>query len=133
VASYDPSLPTDVSDFQNDMPPSSLEAVVAEGVLADNIGSSDTSFTINVSSGTLRIFHNLIIDKESIHILAVNGSRVTSAIRGYGGIQSSHTAGAAVAESDGTHLNKQGYTIVAKAVADRLVSLSTVPPSNVSP
>jgi len=131
VASYDPSLPTDVSDFENDMPPSSLEAITAEGTLAESIGSSDTSFTVNVASGKLRIFQNLIIDKESIHILAVDGSRVTFAIRGYGGIQSSHTAGAAVAGMDGTHLNKQGYAIVAKAVADRLVSLSAVAPANV--
>lgn len=120
VNSYNQSSPTDVSDFDNDMPPTSLDAIDAQGTLAGPMSASDTSFSLNVSGGSLRMYQHLIIDQESIFILDVNGSTVTSCIRGYGGVVTSHGAGAAVTAYDGTHLNEQGYAIVARAVAAKL-------------
>jgi hypothetical protein len=122
VNSYNPSLPTDVSDFDNDVPPTSLDAIDAQGTLAGPMSASDTSFSLNISAGTLRIYQHLVIDRESIFIISINGSTVTSSIRGYGGIVSSHGAGAAVTVYDGTHLNMQGDMVVANAVAARLAT-----------
>jgi hypothetical protein len=123
VNSYNPASPIDVTDFQSDMPPTSLGAVSGQGTLAGSIGLTDTTFTLNIASGSLIAYRNLVIDDENIRILAINGSTVTDCIRGYGGIQASHAAGAAVTERDPTHLNLQGYTIVANAIAQKLASM----------
>ena len=123
VASYDPSSPVDVMDHQYDMIPTSLGSISAQGTLVNSIGPTVTSFTVNLTAGTLIAYHNLVIDGESIRILKVNGSTVTLGTRGYGGLQSSHSAGAVVTQHDPTHLNKQGYTIVAKAVQSKLASM----------
>jgi len=124
VNSYNPSLPTDVSDFENDMPPTSLGAISAQGTLKSDIGKTDETFSVNVTTGTLRAYSNLVIDDESIHLIAIDGSTVTHAIRGYGGTASSHFAGTAATEYDGVHLNKDGDVIVAKAVAAKLATLA---------
>jgi len=123
VNSYNPSSPVDVTDYGYDMPPTSLGAVSAEGTLAASIGITDTSFAVNVASGSLHPYQNLVIDNESIRILAVNGSTVTSCTRGYGGIQASHSAGAAATLRDPTHLNKEGYAIVANAIKNKLATM----------
>ena len=120
VNSYDPSSPVDVTDYENDMPPTSLGAISAEGTLVDAIGTTDKTFTINLTSGKLRAYATLVIDNESIQCLVISASTATDCIRGYGGSLSSHIAGSAVTQHDGTHLNKQGYTIVANAVAKKL-------------
>lgn len=122
VNSYNPSLPTDVSDYENDMPPTSLGDITAQGTLSGAIGATQTSFSVNLTAGSLRVYQKLIIDNESIFIVSVSGSTVTSSIRGYGGIVSSHSAGAQFTAHDGAHLNKQGYTIVANAVAAKLAA-----------
>ena len=120
VNSYNPASPVDVTDYENDMPPTSLGAIAGEGTLVNAIGTTETTFTVNLTSGTLRAYTNLVIDNESIHCLAVSGSTVSNCIRGYGGLLSSHIAGSAVTERDGTHMNKEGYAIVANAVAKKL-------------
>ena len=120
VNSYDPSLPTDVTDHENDMIPTSLGAISGQGTLANDIGSTDTSFTVNLNAGRLRAGGTIVVDNENILMLTVSGSTVTSAIRGYGGILSSHSAGASITEHDGTHLNKKGDQVVADAVAAKL-------------
>jgi hypothetical protein len=124
VNSYNPSSPIDVTDHENDMIPfASLGAIEGQGTLATDIGATDTSFSINLAAGSLHASATITIDDEKIFLLSVSGSTVTSAIRGYGGIVSSHSTAAAVTEYDGCHLNKQGYTIVANAVAAALGSL----------
>lgn len=120
VNSFDPSSAVDVTDHSYDVPPSSLSAISAQGTLSTAIGTSDTTFSVSVTSGSIRPFQTLIIDQESIEILQVNGSTITSATRGYGGTVSSHSAGVAVIERDPTHLNKQGDAIVANAIATTL-------------
>lgn len=122
VNSFNRSLPVDVSDYENDVQPTSLGAIAAEGTLARPIDVTDKSFEVNVTAGTLRANQHVVIDNESIFVLSVNGSTVTSSIRGYGGIVSSHAVGVQVDEYDGTHLNKRGYAIVAKAVAGKLAT-----------
>jgi len=124
VNSYNASLPTDVSDFENDMPPTSLGAICARGTLTSDIGKTDGTFSVNVTSGTLRGYSNLVIDGESIHVITVDGSRVTSAIRGFGGTAASHSAGTTATDYDGVHLNKDGDVIVATAVAAKLAKLA---------
>lgn len=123
VNAYTPSSPVDVTDHNYDMPPTSLEAISAQGTLAGNIGKTDTTFTVNITAGSLRAYQNLVIDNESIRILTISGSTVTLCTRGYGGIQASHSAGAAVMQRDPTHLNKGGYAIVANAVQSKLASM----------
>jgi hypothetical protein len=123
VNSYNPSSPVDVTDHKYDMPPTSLGAVTAQGTLVGAIGSTATTFTLNITSGTLLAYQNLVIDNENIRVLTVSGSTVTSCTRGYGGVQAAHAAGAAVTEHDPTHLNKQGYTIVANAVQAKLATM----------
>jgi hypothetical protein len=120
VNSYDSASPVDVSDYNSDMIPTSLGATTAQGTLVSRIGKTDTTFTVKLSAGSLTGYNNLVIDNESIHILTVSGSTVTSCTRGYGGTLASHSAGAAVTQRDPTHLNSQGYTIVANAVAKKL-------------
>jgi lysophospholipase L1-like esterase len=124
VNAYNPSLPTDVSDFKNDVVPTSLRSIQAQGTLVGNIGTADTSFSVNVTTGTLIAGEILTVDNENIRILEVSGSTVTSATRGSGGKLASHSAGAAVSESEQTHLNKQGDKVVAEAVAAKLAALS---------
>ena len=124
VNAYNPSLPTDESDYLNDVVPTSLRAIVAQGTLGGNIGTADTSFSVNLTSGSLMAWEILTIDSENIRILEASGTTVTSATRGYGGTLAPHLAGAAVSGSNPTHLNKQGYTVVADAIATKLAAIS---------
>ena len=120
VSSYDPTSPVDVTDYNSDMIPTSLGAITAQGSLVGHIGKTDTTFTVKLTAGALTAYNNLVIDNENIRIMTISGSTVTSCVRGYGGTLGSHAAGAAVTQRDPTHLNKQGYTIVANAVAKKL-------------
>ncbi len=45
VSSYNPSLATDVSDYNHDETPTSLRAINATGTLVNAIGVSDATFT----------------------------------------------------------------------------------------
>src|SRR6266567_7403548 len=49
VNSSDPSSPVDTTDHEFDMPPSSFAAITAQGTLAGDIGTTDTSFIVNVT------------------------------------------------------------------------------------
>lgn len=123
VNAYDPTSPVDVTDYQYDMIPTSLGAYDGQGTLAAGVGTTDTTFTVNMTTGSLIAYRNLVIDNELIRVTAINGSTVTGCIRGYGGTLASHAAGAAVTERDPTHLNKEGDVIVANAVAQKLASM----------
>jgi len=120
VNSYNPSLPSDVTDYENDMIPTSFGAISGQGTLASDIGTTDTSFPVNITAGSLRAAATIVVDDENILMVTVSGSTVTSAIRGYGGTLSSHHAGASITEHDGTHLNKHGDEVVVAAIAAKL-------------
>lgn len=120
VGSYDSASPIDVSDYNADVIPTSLAAISAQGTLVGAVSKTATTFSVKLSAGTLSNHFNLVIDNENINILTVSGSTVTSCVRGYGGTAAAHSAGAAVTGHDPTHLNNQGYTIVANAVAKKL-------------
>jgi hypothetical protein len=125
VNSYNPALITDVSDYGHDEVPTSLRGIVIQNATLSNaIGPSDTAFTINTAvNEDLRVNAILTIDSganaENVCITAVNGNTVTVE-RNYGGNNVSHSAGAAVVETDPVHLNAQGYQVVANAVAQYL-------------
>jgi lysophospholipase L1-like esterase len=123
VSSYDPAQITDVSDYQHDDVPTSLHAIAGSGKLSDSIGLTDTSFAVNLTTGSLVAGFILTIDTgenaENVKITDVSGSTVT-VVRNYGGLNTSHAAGAPVTETDAIHLNAQGYQVVANAVAQYL-------------
>jgi hypothetical protein len=123
VKAYDPSSPVDLTDHDSDMIPTSLGAISAKGTLVGSIGTTDPTFTVKMTTGILRAYHNLVIDGESIRIEEIDGSKVISCTRGYGGVLASHAAGAAVTQRDPTHLNKEGYAIVANAVKNKLATM----------
>jgi hypothetical protein len=123
VRSYDPSSPVDVTDHHYDMIPTSLGAISGQGTLVSNIGPADTTFTVNITGGSLIPYHNLVIDHELIRVFEIDGSKVMFCTRGYGGVLASHPSGAAITQHDPTHLNKQGYAVVANAVARKLATM----------
>jgi lysophospholipase L1-like esterase/uncharacterized membrane protein len=123
ISHYDPALATDVSDYNHDVVPTSLRAVSGAGTLGSSIGQSDSSFTVNLTTGTFSVNSILTIDTgenaENVKITAVSGSTVT-VTRNYGGLNAAHAAGAPVTEADYVHLNAHGYQIIANAVAQYL-------------
>lgn len=123
VNAYNPASPVDVTDHSYDMPPTSLGAITAQGTLAGSIGSTDTTFTVNATIGSLHVGQNMVVDNESIRILAISGSTVTSCTRGYGGTLASHSAGAAFTLRDPTHLSKEGYALIANALQSKLATM----------
>ncbi len=121
VNAYDPTQPVDVTDHGYDMWPTSLSAITAQGTLVSSIAADDLAFPVNVTDGPpLRAGQILVIDQEGIEIEDTDGINVNLALRGYSGNAGSHSAGTAVIERDPTHLNKQGYALVAQAVANQL-------------
>ena len=120
VDSYDSTQATDVSDYSHDDVPTSLHSIYGSGTLHDSIGPTDVKFTVNLTSGNLNLLSILTIDTgenaENVQVTAVSGSTVT-VTRNFGGLNSSHAAGAPVTESDALHLNVKGAQIVANAVA----------------
>jgi hypothetical protein len=123
ISNYDPTLATDVSDYNHDDVPTSLRAISGVGTLGSSIGQSDTSFTVNLTTGALSLNSILTIDTgenaENVKITAVSGSTVT-VTRDYGGLNGAHAAGAPVTEADYVHLSAKGYQIIANAVAQYL-------------
>ena len=123
VESYNPTLITDVSDYSHDEIPTSLRAIRETATLADAIGSTDTTFTLSNVNGAPAMQQILTIDSgpnaENVEITAVSGNTVT-VVRNFGGLDTSHSAGVPVVETDYLHLNAQGYQIVANAVAQFL-------------
>ncbi len=126
VSSYNPTLVTDVSDFNHDEPPTSLRAIDGTGTLTSAIGPADTVLTIDMTTGSLQPGSILTIDTgsnaENILVFSVSGSTAIVK-RNYGGNEVAHAAGAAVVETDAIHLNAAGYAVVAKAVAARYATL----------
>jgi len=127
VDNYDSTMATDASDYNHDEPPTSLRAVLGKGTLAAAIGPTDTSFDVNMTTGPLggRTGMILTIDtganQENVLINATAGTTVT-AMRNFGGANVAHGAGAPVSILDPSHLNAQGYQLVANAVAQYLLA-----------
>jgi hypothetical protein len=123
VSHYNPALITDVSDYQHDEVPTSLRAIFRNATLTNAIGPTDTSLVLNVTFGSSSFNHILTVDTganaENVQITAVDGNTVT-VVRNFGGLNTSHVAGAPVVETDEIHPNGQGYQVVADAVAQFL-------------
>lgn len=123
VGSYDPASAVDVSDYNNDEPPTSLRAIFGTGVLAGAIGPGDTTLTVNVTAGYL--FGNSMltigtgVNAENVRVVAVAGNTAT-VTRNAGGNNQGFLAGTPVSDSDVLHLNAKGYLMVANAVDARI-------------
>lgn len=135
-------LPTDQRDVANDNIPTSLRAITAVGTLVASINNSamTTSMQIAVTSGALVANQIITLDvgagtgttneAENVSCTTVpaptgNVYSVSGCTRGYGGgMIYNHSAGAIVNQDDGTHLNAQGYQVVANAIASHLSTLS---------
>jgi hypothetical protein len=122
VDSYDPTLITDVSDYSHDEPPTSLRSINGYTTLANSIGPADTSITVQ-SAYDIAVNNVLTVDTganaENVSVTAISGNTLT-VVRNFGGLDTSHAAGAPVTVTDMEHLNEQGYQIVANAVAQYL-------------
>jgi hypothetical protein len=131
VSNYDSSQATDVTDFNHDEVPTSLHAVNAVGELSSAIGAGDTSFTVDLTTGTLATGLYLTIDAganaENVLITGIAGKTAT-VTRNVGGVCGAHAAGATVTEVDMIHLNGKGSQIVANAVADYLAIYKNLEP-----
>ena len=123
VSNYDPTQATDVSDFEHDEVPTSLRAALRTGTLANSIGPSDTSIEVNFNSSGTEAGNILTIDTgenaENVEVTAADGETVT-VVRNYGGLNTSHSAGAPVLETDYIHPNGKGDQIIANAIAQVL-------------
>jgi lysophospholipase L1-like esterase len=123
VDQYNPSLITDVSDYNHDEVPTSLRAIDGNGTLGSSIGPADTSIIVNCSSACIEAGKILTIDTgdnaENVYVSALTGDTVT-VVRNYGGLDTSHAAGAQVIVTDLLHLNPNGYQVVANAVEQYL-------------
>ena len=119
IASYNPSLITDVSDYNHGEVPTSLRAIYGSGTLVNAIGACDTTLSVNLQGTSPTLGEILTIDTganaENVSITAVSGNTVTVA-RNFGGNDTSHPAGAPVVFTDPIHLNADGYQIVAKTI-----------------
>lgn len=119
VSSYDPTNAIDVTDYNNGVPPTSLNAVQGTATLASDIDNLTSTITVNVTAGYVESGYMLNVgtgaDAESMRITSVSGNTVT-ATRGAGGNQEAHSAGSAGTCTDELHLNGKGYQIVANAV-----------------
>jgi len=128
VNAYDATQATDVSDYQHDEPPSSLRAVDQVGTLVNSIGPADTSITITTVTGDIPGAGSIVkidtgANAENVLVTATSGKTMT-VTRGFGGNQTSHTAGVPVEQPDIIHLNAKGCQIVANAVAQYLSAYS---------
>jgi len=136
MAAYNPSLPTDVSDVANGIPPTSLRAINQMGTLTNTIGAGTTGgvSTCNILISYPSVFFPQVgaivtIDDGTTNaenVLVVTSDEPTTntiltCVRGYGGNPNiAHNAGAVVTETDGIHLRKEGYDVLAKAFAAKL-------------
>ena len=130
VSQYDPTNPLDVFDHENDVWPASLRAHNLTGSLAASIGDSDTTIYMNVTSVVRPIISNILeVDSEYLCVTAVtaptspSGQYALKVIRGYANTTvSPHLADIAMIGIDPLHLNANGYTKVARQVANWLNS-----------
>jgi len=120
VNSYDQTQANDAADYQHDVPPTSLHALESIGTLSSAIGPSDTTFTVNITTGQLCSCGLLNIDTgqnaETTVVSSASGNTVT-VVRGFSGANIAHAAGVATVQTDPMHLNAKGYQVVANAVA----------------
>lgn len=123
VDSYDPTLITDLSDFQHDEPPTSLREVGRQTTLANPVGLNDTTVTLtsmhNIGEDWILTLDGGTPNAENVLITAVSGNTVT-VVRNYGGVQTSHNAGASADTTQPVHFNAQAAQIEANQIADYL-------------
>jgi lysophospholipase L1-like esterase len=117
VQNYNPALPLDVADYNNDVPPASMRAVQLMGTITS--GALDSfSCTFTVSNGTQGPGTAVIIDSETILINTIVGNSITGCTRGYNQTApASHAANSNYFVIDGIHLGDKGYELVATSVA----------------
>jgi hypothetical protein len=149
VDSYNPSLPSDVADHANGLPPTSLRAINSVGTLKAAVGSTDTDCSAQgidfaITTNNVAVGNVFTLDagvpglSENVMVLACssgNGygatcvSPITSCVRGWGkSAIFSHAAGSPFQADDGVHLNAQGDQIVANAVASAIYGTFTYTP-----
>lgn len=125
------ALHTDTADVANGNIPTSLRAVIATGTVAVIMHSGDTSVQVNVTGGVLKTGLPVTLDvgnsaaDENITCTTITGSSnpftLSGCTRGFGNTTPfTHNVGAIVQEDDATHLNANGYKIVAQAIASHL-------------
>jgi lysophospholipase L1-like esterase len=132
IDSYDPTLITDVSDYNNHEVPTSLRPIVMNTTLANAIGSTDINlaFTKVCTSaceygvGAVAIIDPGTSNAESVWVTATVIGNPVPVQRAIAGVLTSHAAGAPVTFIDPIHLNAQGYQIVANTVAQYLSAYS---------
>jgi lysophospholipase L1-like esterase len=123
AAQYNPSLPQDVFDHGNDIPPASLRAQDGSGTLAGTIADTSTcSISLNVT-GMVVNGSTITVDAEKIFLSAISGGSVTGCTRGYASTTpATHANGTAYTALDSIHLNTAGYQYVGGRVAAWLVT-----------
>ncbi len=122
--SYNPSIPADVIDYNNCIPPYSLRAVDFKGTLTAAIGAASTSFSVTPTLNAPYVGQILTIGSEQIYVSAISGNTITSAIRGYAGTTaSSYAANTSFVGTDYLHYGANGYMIVAKNVANSISAI----------
>lgn len=118
IAAYNPSNIVDASCHANDVPPPSLMAILAQRTLTQDIGTSDTSFTVSAS---LTVGENIVIDNELMFITGYNSGTLTVTVtRGVFGTLAAHTNGTPFIERDHLHYSSDGYAVIANAIAGRI-------------
>jgi len=129
VNSYDPSLVTDVSDYQHYDVPTSLHAIDFITQLASAIGPTDTTLTLTQPCARSCVYgvtnQVLTIDPgtpnaENVFGVAMVTGNTMQVTRNMAGVDTAHPAGAKVIIFDPEHLNAQGEQVVANAVAQYL-------------
>jgi len=128
VDSYNPSLLTDVSDYNHYVVPSSLRAINFYTTLASAIGPTDTTITFTQKCshpcvyglGAVAIIDPGGPSAEAVYVTAETTGDTVPVMRAMAGVDASHAAGAPVTFIDPVHLNAAGSQIVANAVAQYL-------------
>jgi hypothetical protein len=106
VEQYNPAIPADVIDFNNDTPPTSLRAGDGQGALTTTMSDTTScTFTVTVSPAGIGNGVKMLIDSENIAVTATSGDNVTGCIRGYNGsTAATHAIGAHYLGTDPLHL-----------------------------
>lgn len=112
IAAYNPNIATDVTDHSRGEVPTSLRAILAYGTLQTTLNSTDTTDTLTWSGvGSISVGNVIVVDAEGMLVTSLSPVTVQ---RGYSGTQAAHSIGATLTSTDGTHLNANGYAIVAR-------------------
>jgi hypothetical protein len=133
VNSYNPSLPMDVIDYDNDTPPTSLRATYPAGnTLAQSITASTTVFNVVSTGGNIASNYILEVGSEDMYVTAStnNGgnSYTITVTRGYASsTPTSYSNGQTFTSVDPLHLNATGYATVAQGLANWIKLYETNP------